>query len=102
MSRIFPYRSSRSTRLLLWLGLGYACLSLAHLGIQEVRLLQKGHILKVERSVVEEKARKLREAIQSAKTPQGVERLARKNLGMAKTGEIPIRLVSPKDSSRSL
>lgn len=102
MSRLSSYRSSRSTRLLLWLGLGYAVLSLGHLATQEVRLLQKGAILGEERTAVEEKSRKLKEAIEAAKTPQGVERLARQNLGMAKTGEIPVRFVNPKAASGTL
>lgn len=102
MSRFSSYRSTRSTRLLLWLGLGYAILSLGHLGIQEMRLVQKGAILQQERAAVEDKGRKLKEAIAAAKTPQGVERLARQNLGMAKTGEIPVRFVNPKAASGTL
>lgn len=101
MSRLFPYRSTRSTRVLLWLGVGYALLSLGHLTIQEVRLLHKGRILRSERTVVDAKGIKLQEAIQEAQTPRGIERLARENLGMTKVGEIPIRFIPSKDASRT-
>ncbi len=91
---------SRSTRLLLWIGVVYASVSLGHLLIQEYRLLYQGRVLRAESQVTDEKARTLREAIEYAKSPQGVERLARKNLGMARAGEQPIRFIS--DSDRDL
>lgn len=89
--------SGRSTRLLLWIGVVYASVSLGHLLLQEYRLLYQGRVLRVESIATEEKARELRAAIEYAKSPEGVERLARRNLGMARAGEQPIRfLPDPK------
>ncbi|MNY69626.1 Septum formation initiator [compost metagenome] len=68
--------------------------------LQEYRLLYQGHILKQELALTEEKARKLKEAIAFARTPEGVERLARKNLGMARPGEQPVRFVSPQEAAQ--
>lgn len=85
---------SRSTRLLLWIGVVYASVSLGHLLIQEYRLLYQGRVLHAESLAVEEKARHLRAAIEYAKSPTGVERLARKNLGMARSGEQPVRFLT--------
>lgn len=97
-----PRRSdaSRSTRLLLWIGVVYASVSLGHLLVQEYRLLYQGRVLHAESVAAEAKARKLREAIEYAKSPAGIERLARKNLGMARAGEQPIRFLS--DTNRAL
>lgn len=94
--------SSRSTQLILWVVVVYASVNLAHLVVQEYRLLYQGHILHQERIVTEEKSRKLREAIEFARTPEGVERLARKNLGMARPGEQPVRFVSPKGAEQKI
>lgn len=91
---IARYDAGRSTRLLLWIGVVYASVSLGHLLVQEYRLLYQGRVLRAEWAAAEDKARKLREEIEYAKSPQGVERLARRNLGMAKTGEQPIRFLS--------
>ncbi|MBO9541022.1 cell division protein FtsL [bacterium] len=88
--------ASRSTQLILWAVVVYASINLAHLILQEYRLLYQGHILSQERVITAEKGRKLKEAIEFARTPEGVERLARKNLGMARPGEQPVRFVSPQ------
>ncbi|HEY9856374.1 MAG TPA: septum formation initiator family protein [Stenomitos sp.] len=85
--------SGRSTRLLLWIGVVYASVSLGHLLLQEYRLLYQGRVLRAESISTDEKSRELRAAIEYAKSPEGVERLARKNLGMARPGEQPIRFV---------
>lgn len=93
---IAPLRRSeanRSTRLLLWIGVVYAGVSLGHLLVQEYRLLYQDRVLRAESVAVEAKARKLHEAIEYAKSPAGIERLARKNLGMARAGEQPIRFL---------
>ncbi|HEY9899298.1 MAG TPA: septum formation initiator family protein [Pantanalinema sp.] len=94
--------SSRSTQLILWVVVVYASVNLAHLVVQEYRLLYQGHVLNQERILTEEKARKLKEAIEFARTPEGVERLARKNLGMARPGEQPVRFVGPKEGENTL
>lgn len=91
--------ASRTTQLILWVVVVYASVNLAHLMLQEYRLLYQGHILAQERRLTEEKGRKLKEAIEFARTPAGVERLARKNLGMARPGEQPVRFVSPQEAT---
>lgn len=84
---------SRSTRLLLWIGVVYASVSLGHLLVQEYRLLYQGRVLRAEAIVTEQKARELKAAIEYAQTPTGVERLARRNLGMSRRGEQPVRFI---------
>lgn len=87
-------RPARTTRFLILGGVLYLTLSLGHLMIQEVRLLNQARILRVEKAATELKGRKLIQAIGFARTPEGVERLARLHLGMARPGEVPVRFVS--------
>lgn len=101
IARLSGSRSSRSTRLLLWGLVVYAGFNLGHLALQEYRLLYQGHILRAASTAADEQARSLQARIDRAKTPEGIERLARKNLGMARPGEQPVRFL-PADSNRNM
>lgn len=87
---------SRSTRLVMLIGCGYLALNLCQLLIQEFRLLNQGHILGHELATVRQKGLDLQGAIAHARTREGIERLARKNLGMVRPGEIAVRYVAPR------
>lgn len=91
------WRVSRSTRVLLLLGCIYLGINLCQLLFQEVRLLNQGRILETELHASREKGQDFQHDIAYAHTPEGLERLARKNLGMARPGEMSVRFLQAPD-----
>ncbi len=68
----------------------YLGLNLARLLIQEGRLLGQGRIVSADRRDQDALSQKLIAEIADARSDQGVEHLARKVLGLARPGEVPV------------
>lgn len=92
-SRLFPRRDRLWTNAILLVCSVYAGINLAHLTVQEYHLLRQAAILWEEQRIVNEKHSVLQKNVAEARSHLGTEMLARKALGMAKPGEIPVRFM---------
>jgi cell division protein FtsB len=94
-----PSRPARWRRRDVFLAAGslYLMVTVGTLIHQEARLQRYAVDLHIQRQVVEDEREQLNKQLALYKQDAGVERLARKHLGMARADELPVRFVeSPK------
>lgn len=81
---------------LLLLGSVYFLAMTANLVVQELRLQRYAQLIETELHETQSEQMRLMDAIQHYRSPEGVEEIARQQLGYVKKGEIPVRFLKQR------